>query len=141
MKNEAAVRESIDALVKAIRAHDLDGVRAAYAPDMVAFDIVPPLQYVGADAFMKPWREVFELYDKPLGYEVRDLRITAGDDVAFSHSLNHLSGTMKNGRKSDLWLRFTACFRKLDGKWLIVHLQASVPVEMGTGKALLELKP
>jgi len=140
-KNEAAIRDLVDRLVKAVRAKDLDGVMSAYAPDLVAFDIVPPLQYVSAESYKKPWRAVFELYEKPLQYEVRDLSITASDDVAFSHSLNLLTGTMKNGRKTDLWLRFTACYRKIDGKWLIAHLQASVPVDMGTGKALLDLKP
>jgi uncharacterized protein (TIGR02246 family) len=139
--NEAAIRDLVDRLVKAVRAKDLDGVMSAYAPGLVAFDIVPPLQYVGAESYEKPWREVFELYESPLQYEVRDLRIIAGDDVAFSHSLNRLTGTMKNGRKTDLWLRWSAGYRKIDGKWLIAHLQASVPVDMATGKARLDLKP
>ena len=107
-------------------------------PDLVAFDVVPPLQYVGADAFTKPWRAFFELYQNPIQYEVRDLSITAGDDVAFSHSLNRLSATTKDGKKTALWLRFTACYRKINGKWLIVHLQISVPVDLGNGKAILE---
>jgi len=46
-------------------------------------------------------------------YEVRDLSITAGDDVAFSHSLNRIHGTMRNGPNTDLWLRSTMCFRKI----------------------------
>jgi uncharacterized protein (TIGR02246 family) len=139
--NEAAIRELIDHLVKAVRAKDINGVMSAYAPELVAFDIVPPLQYVGAPSFMKPWHEVFELYEDPIHYELRDLTVTASDDVAFSHSLNRIGGTMKNGHKTDLWLRFTACYRKIDGKWLIVHLQASVPADLATGKAVVDLKP
>lgn len=141
VNNEAAIRALLERLVKAVRAKDIDGVMSAYAPKLVAFDIVPPLQYVGAPSFMRPWREVFELYENPIDYELRDLAITAGDDVAFSHSLNRIAGTMKNGRKTDLWLRFTACYRKIDGKWLIVHLQASVPADLATGKAAVDLKP
>jgi uncharacterized protein (TIGR02246 family) len=140
-KNEAAIRELIGGFVKAIRAKDINGVMSVYAPDLVAFDVVPPLQYVGAEAYRRPWQEVFELYQNPIHYEVRDLSITAGDDVAFSHSLNRISGTMKNGQKTDLWLRWTACYRKTNGKWLIAHLQISVPVELGKGKAMLDLKP
>ena len=34
-----------------------------------------------------------------IDYEIRDLSITAGDDVAFSHSLNRMRGTMKNDQK------------------------------------------
>jgi uncharacterized protein (TIGR02246 family) len=140
-KSEAAIRALVNGLVEAIRAKDLQAVMAAYAPDMVAFDIVPPLQYIGADAFRKPWQEVFELYENPIEYEVRDLRITARDDVAFSHSLNRMKGTMKNGKKTDLWLRWTACYRKTDGRWRIAHLQASVPADMASGKAVLDLHP
>ena len=139
--NEAAIRELIDGFVEAVRAKDINGVMSVYAPDLVAFDVVPPLQYVGAEAFRKVWQEVFETFQGPIPYEVRDLSITAGDDVAFSHSLNRNSGTMKNGRKTDLWLRWTACYRKTNGQWRIPHLQISVPVDLRTGKAMVDLKP
>jgi ketosteroid isomerase-like protein len=52
-KNEAAIRELIDGLVTAIRAKNIDGVMASYATDLVAFDIVPPLQFAGARAYRK----------------------------------------------------------------------------------------
>jgi ketosteroid isomerase-like protein len=48
---------------------------------------------------------------------------------------------MKNGQKTDRWLRWTACYRKTSGKWRIAHLQASVPVDLRTGKPMLDLKP
>jgi ketosteroid isomerase-like protein len=74
-------------------------------------------------------------------YELRDLTIVVGDDMAFSHSLNTMSGTMKNGRKTDRWLRWTACYRKTSVQWVIVHEQVSVPIDSASGKALLDLKP
>ena len=104
-----------------------------------AFDIIEPLQFVGTRAYNKPWQDVFERF-QTLAYEVRDLRITAGDDVAFSHSLNHIHGVMTNGQKTALWLRFTAGYRKVEGKWLIAHIQASVPSDLATGKAKLALR-
>jgi uncharacterized protein (TIGR02246 family) len=140
-KNEAAIRELIDGYVNAVRAKDIDGVMSVYAPDLVAFDVVPPLQYVGAEAFRKVWQEVFEAFQAPIPYEIRDLSITTGDDVAFSHSLNRNSGTMKDGQKIDRWLRWTACYRKTSGKWRIAHLQVSVPVDLRTGGAMLDLMP
>ncbi len=140
-KNEAAIRELIDNYAKAVRAKDIDGVMSVYDPEIVAFDVVPPLQYLGAEAFRKPWQEVFDRYQSPIHYEVRDLSTIAGDDLAFSHSLNRISGTMKNGQKIDLWLRWTACYVKTNGKWRIVHLQVSVPADLGNGKAMLDLKP
>jgi ketosteroid isomerase-like protein len=64
-KNEAAIRELIDGYVNAVRAKDIDGVMSVYAPDLVAFDVVPPLQYVGAEAFRKVWQRFFETFQAP----------------------------------------------------------------------------
>jgi uncharacterized protein (TIGR02246 family) len=139
--DEADIRQRIDKLVEAIRAMDLEGVMSIYAPDIVSFDIVPPLQHLGAEAKRKNWVDAFTVYQRPLGYEIRDLTITVGDDVAFTHSLNRISGTLKNGNKADSWVRSTACFRKIDGNWLIVHDQVSVPLDPESGRALLNLEP
>jgi len=141
MNNDAAIRELIDGFVKAIRAKDIDGVMSVFAPEAVSFDVGPPLQHGGGEAFRKRWQELFESYQGPIDYEVRDLSITAGDDVAFSHSLNRIGGTEKNGQKADRWLRWTACYRKTNGKWLIVHEQVSVPVDLRSGKAVMDLRP
>ena len=139
--DEAGIRQRVDTLVEAVRAMDLEGVKSIYAPDMVSFDIVPPLLHVGAAAKWKNWEDVFTAYQRPLSYEARDLTITVGDDVAFGHSLNRISGTLKTGNKSDYWVRWTSCFRKIDGNWLIAHDRVSVPVDFESGGALLDLKP
>jgi ketosteroid isomerase-like protein len=93
MKNESAIRELIDGFVKAIRAKDMNGVMSVFAPDVVSFDVGPPLQHGGGEAFMKRWQELFDSYQDQIDYEVRDLSITAGDDVEFSHSLNRRRAT------------------------------------------------
>jgi ketosteroid isomerase-like protein len=139
--DEAEIKRVLEGGVEAVRARDIDGVMSIYAPELVAFDLVPPLRYVGADAYRKPWEEVFSSFQGPIGYEIHDLSITVGDDVAFTHSLNLISGTMNTGHKTDLWVRCTACLRKINGKWLIVHTQVSVPVDLEQGKAVLSLKP
>ena len=111
-----------------------------YAPDVVSFDIQPPLKHVGAEAKRKNWAEVFAIYQQPLAYEIHDLTITLGDDTAFAHSLNRIIGSFQNGTKSAHWVRATTCFRKVDGNWLIAHDQVSVPVDMGTGRAFFDLE-
>ncbi|GHO99446.1 hypothetical protein KSF_094940 [Reticulibacter mediterranei] len=141
-KSDAAeIKRVIERGVEGLRNKDIDEVMSMYAPDLVSFDIVPPLQYVGTDAYRKQWREVFSSFPGPINYEVVDLDITVGGDVAFAHSFNRLSATMHNGQKVGNWLRWTACFRKIGGKWLIAHMQASVPVDLATGRAVLDLKP
>jgi uncharacterized protein (TIGR02246 family) len=138
---EAEIQRVIEGGVEAIHDKNIEGVMSLYAPEVVSFDIVPPLRYVGADAFRKAWEEVFSSFQSPIDYEIHDLNITVGDDVAFAYSLNRISGTLNNGQKTGLWLRWTACFRKINGKWLIVHHQNSVPVDLQTGRAVLDLKP
>jgi uncharacterized protein (TIGR02246 family) len=138
---EAAIKRVIEDGIEAVRDKNIEGVMSFYSQDVVSFDIVPPLRYLGAEAFRKVWEEVFFVYQGPIGYEMHDLTITVGDDVAFTYSLNRISGTMNTGQKTDLWLRWTACFRKINGKWLIVHHQNSVPVDLKTGRAVLDLKP
>jgi len=142
-KNEAEIRAVYDQWAKAFKAHDLDGIMALYAPGdaVVAYDVVPPLQYVGKDAYRKDYADFLAMYEGPIEVEYRDERVVAGDDVAFVLALERLSGTMKNGQKIDLWLRATSGLRKINGKWLIVHDHVSVPADFDTGKAVLDLKP
>ena len=139
--DEAAIQGLIDDGIRSLRDKNIEGVMSIYAPEVVSFDIVPPLRYVGADAFRNVWEEVFSSFQGPIGYEIHDLDITVGDDVAFGHSLNRITGTMTTGQKTDLWLRSTVCFRKINGTWLVVHTQVSVPVDLETGRAVLSLKP
>jgi uncharacterized protein (TIGR02246 family) len=145
-KNKAAdedhIRQLIDGWAKALRAKDIDGVMSHYAPDILLFDLAPPLQYLGTDAYRKNWEEWFATWQGPIGYEIRDLSITTGDGVAFSHSLNRISGKRTNGEETDVWVRATACFRKINGKWKVTHEHISVPFYMdGSGRAAVELKP
>jgi uncharacterized protein (TIGR02246 family) len=139
--DEAQIRELIHRWLQALRAKDLDGIMSCYAPDILLFDLLPPLQYVGADAYRKNWAEWFPTFRGPIGYEIRDLSITTGDDVAFSHSLNRISGKRTDGGETEVWVRATVCYRKIDGKWMIAHEHVSVPFYMDSGKASVDLKP
>jgi ketosteroid isomerase-like protein len=58
------------------------------------------------------------------------LSITSGDDVAFCHSLNRIHGTRTDGERTDVWVRATVGFRKMDGMWTITHEHYSVPFYM-----------
>lgn len=139
--DEAAIRLEIDDHVRALHNMDLEGVMSIYAPNIVCFDLTPPLQYVGLELKRKPWVEAFDMIVPPLDYQVRDLSVTVSGDMAFSHSLNRMNAKLKNGQRADFWLRWTACFRKMEDKWLIVHEQVSVPVDFGNGKAVFDLEP
>jgi uncharacterized protein (TIGR02246 family) len=140
--DEAAIRQLVDKLAEAIRTMDFEGLRACFAPDMVSFDVGgPPMQTLGAEEKLKNWELAFTVFKPPLGYEIRDLAITVGDDVAFGHSFNRFSGMSENGESIGPWVRYTAGFRKIDGNWIIAHDQVSVPADFLSGRALLNLEP
>ena len=49
-RSEAQIRALLDSWARAMRAKDVDGVMARYAPEAVVFDLAPPLISTGADA-------------------------------------------------------------------------------------------
>jgi uncharacterized protein (TIGR02246 family) len=141
--NEAEVRQVIERWAKAFRARDLDGIMSVYAPGdvVIAYDLSPPLQYRGNAAYRKDYADFLAQYNGSIDFESRDVRIVAGDDVAFYHALERMSGTQKGGEKFDMWVRATSCLKKIHGRWLIVHDHLSVPADFETGKAAMDLKP
>ena len=139
--DEAAIRQHVDRLVEAVRAKDLEGLKPLYATDIVSFDVEPPLQHLGLEAKLKNWATVFTIFQS-VTYEVRDLTLTVADDVAFGHCFARLSGTLANGTvTSGMWVRGTLCFRKVDGTWPIAHDQASVPLDIASGRGVTDLQP
>jgi uncharacterized protein (TIGR02246 family) len=138
---EALIRQRIEELATALRAKDIDGVMSLFAPDLVSFDIVPPLRYVGADNKRRAWQEAFAIYTGPFDYELHDLNVTTDGELAFVHSLNHVTATLASGHVTDMWLRWTACFRRIDGVWLVVHDHVSVPADLEHGQAAVNLTP
>ena len=136
----AQVRTVIDSWLAALRDKDAEGVVRHGAEGIVQFSLAPPLTSDEAGPYgLKSW---FKTWQGPIGYELRELEIVAGDGVAFSHSLNHMTGTRTSGEKTDVWFRSTLGFRKIDGAWKIVHEHESVPFYMdGSLKAAVDLKP
>jgi uncharacterized protein (TIGR02246 family) len=141
-RNEAEIRALIEERTRAIRAKDAAAVLAIYAPDVLSFDLIDPLRHTGREAIRKrleAWLSQFQ--EGPIGFEMRDLLITAGDDVAFCHSLNRVDATTTDGTRIDMFWRATSCFRRLEGRWMVTHEHSSVPFDMESGKASLGLKP
>jgi len=137
---EALIRQRVADWATAVSAKDIDAVASLYAPDLVSFDLTPPLRYVGADGKRRAWQEVFAALSGAIAYEVRDLNVTTNGELAFVYSLNHITTTVPTGH-IDMWVRWTACFQQIDGAWLVVHDHVSVPADPVHGKAVLNLTP
>ena len=139
--DEAQIRMLIENRLKAVHSKDINGAMSSITPDILLFDVVNPLHSRGSDAERKRAQEWFSSFQGPIGYEIRDLSISAGDDVAFSHCLNRYSGTTTDGGELGMWVRATTCYRKINGEWMITHEHQSVPFDIESGKASLNLEP
>jgi PhnB protein len=140
-RDDAAIRQRLESWVAAFRAKDVPGVMAHYAPDVVSYDLAPPLLHRGAEV-RTGFAEWFPTWDGPIGLEIRDLTIQADGDLAFTHALHHLTGTRADGSRTDVWFRATVGLRKSGDTWTIVHEHTSVPFYMdGSFKAAVDLRP
>jgi len=137
---EVLIRERVQHWASAISARDIESVMSLYSPDIVSFDLDPPLRYAGAIHKRRAWEQFFSVFQE-VSYDVTELSITAGAETAFVHSLNHVKGRLANGHVDELWVRWTACFFRANAEWLISHDHASVPVDAAHGRAVLNLEP
>lgn len=131
----------LDRRSAAARAKDLAQLMSLYAPDVVYFDVVPGLQYIGTAVLRDRFAGWFAAFASPITIELRDMTILASGDLAFAHMLNHTSGVLVNGQAVSYWVRATVCWRRSAAGWLIAHEHVSLPVEMATGRAAMALTP
>jgi ketosteroid isomerase-like protein len=138
---EAAIRRIYETVVQALHDKDVTALQANTASDVLTFDLEPPLQSRGLDpAGEQAW---FDTWDGPIELEIRNLEITASDDVAFTTSLNRIGGVKADGGgRTEVWVRQTAGFVNRDGRWMMTHRHESAPFYMdGSVKAAIDLKP
>ena len=82
------------------------------------------------------------MFASPIVCDINQLEITSADGVAFSRSLNRMTGTKTSGEEMDLWVRATICYRRIDGEWRVAHEHVSVPFHMdGSFRAAVDLHP
>jgi ketosteroid isomerase-like protein len=141
--DKAAIEALEQQFTAAFNAKDADAIMKVYipGPSLVVFDVVPPRQYVGADAYLKDWQGLFAAFPGPTVFKELDLSITTAGSMAYSHFFGDSLMTAKDGSKVDLVCRVTHVYRKIHGHWLIVHEHVSVPVDLKTGKPDLLSKP
>lgn len=139
--DEAGVRQWISDFTKAFDARDHDAIMALYAPDVVAYDVAPPLQFAGKEAYSQDWATFLGQFKGSLTMELKDEHIEVSGDLAIIEALEHISGTTSSGQPMDMWIRDTTALRKADGKWLDFHDHVSVPVDLASDKGALDLKP
>jgi uncharacterized protein (TIGR02246 family) len=128
-RNESQIIELIGNWAQAVREKDIDGVLAFHSDNILLFDVPEPLQSKGIDNYRKSWvDQFFPWYGDNGQFELSEIEVTAGEDVAFCHGIIECSGTA-NGKKVSYKIRLTVCLKKRDEQWIIEHEHHSEAVK------------
>lgn len=131
-------REILDLIAKwrkALEAKDLDGLVANYADDAVLYDVKPPHKLRGPAAIRQVWEQCLPHFPKAFKSEHHDLKVEASGDLAFVYGLHHIQPMGEPDHPAgQTWIRVTACYRKVNGRWLVAHEHVSMPFDCATGQ-------
>jgi ketosteroid isomerase-like protein len=119
-------------IAKAAEKCDLDGIMRHYLPGdrLFVFDMYPPRAYVGWDAFRGDWKNFLDALKGPISYKLGELEAVSDGEFGYTHMVQYIRGTTQDGKPFALNLRETDVYRKIQGRWMIVHVHASVPVDL-----------
>lgn len=124
-QGSAEVRKLVEDWAQAVCERNLDAILANHSSDFVMFDVPPPFQSVGIEAYRKTW-ELFFANTKPGVFDIQELHVCAGEDVAFCFAAMKCEDRV-NGKYVPLDFRLTIGLGKVDGQWMIRHEHHSVP--------------
>ena len=126
--DETQIRALIERWAHAVHAGDLDAVLADHAADIVMFDVPPPSDGVrGIEAYRETWPPFFDWQRQGAVFEIVDLDVTAGDDVAFAHALLRCGTPAELEEDPDSRLRLSIGLRNESGRWIVTHEHHSFP--------------
>ncbi len=138
---ETEIRHILEKWLKASRELDINGIVAHYAPDIIAYDAVKQLQFVGLEAYRDHWKACIDMCPGPMIFEIPELRVTTDENSAFCFGLLRCGYRDDNGNEKCSWMRVTICWQKPRGQWRVVHEHYSAPFDMETSQALFDLEP
>ncbi len=123
----AAIRNVIESWTAAVRRKDVEEILSNHSSDIVMFDVPPPFQSRGIEAYRKTWDTFFSWSADPIPFDITGMSITAGADVAFVVATMRCAEPGINGEQKPLDFRLTIGLRKIDGQWTITHEHHSIP--------------
>jgi uncharacterized protein (TIGR02246 family) len=124
------IRTLIERWAEAVHATDLDTVLADHSDDIVMFDVPPPDDGVrGIEAYRETWPPFFEWQARGASFELVELDVTAGEDVAYAHALLRCGMPDELSERPERRLRLTLGLRRQDGRWVVAHEHHSFPLD------------
>ena len=124
--DEAAIRELVENWASAVRARNMEGILASHSQDILMFDVPPPFQSKGIEAYRRTWDLFFKWAPDPAVFDIDEMTITSGQEVAF---VTAVMSCVDGADKSRLLFRLTIGLTKVGGKWMVMHEHHSVPAD------------
>jgi ketosteroid isomerase-like protein len=93
------------------------------------FDVPPPFQSKGIEAYKKTWDLFFTCSGDPIVFDIVSMDVAASSDVAFVVATMRCTEPGADGARRGLDFRLTSGLRKVGGRWIITHEHHSVPAE------------
>src|ERR671915_523183 len=120
MTDTQNIRTLIERWAEAVHRGDMDTVLAAAPP--------PPDGVPGLEAARETWPPFFEWQARGASFEIVELDVTAGDQVAYAHALLRCGTPQELADNPENRLRLTLGLRKQDGRWVVAHEHHSFPL-------------
>ncbi len=116
------IEQLIRTWADAVHSGDLDTVLADHADDIVMFDVPPPHDGVrGIEEYRDTWPPFFGWQASGASFEIVELDVTEGEDVAFAWALLKCGTREELAEEPRRRLRLTVGLRKQGDRWVVTH--------------------
>jgi ketosteroid isomerase-like protein len=132
---KAEIRQLIRDFFAALEAKNIDRMLTFYTAEAIMYDVKLPFQTKGAIAWRHTWEACIDYFPETFAVETTDMHIQANEHIAFAHYLFRFT-TKVDHPAAQTWMRATSCYKKISGKWKIVHEHGSVPFNPHTLQAM-----
>ena len=130
MTDEQQIRQLVERWASAAHQGNLEAVLVDHADDIVMFDVPPPQHGArGIAAYRDTWPGFFEWQAQGATFDLLELDITAGADVAYAWALLRCGTAQDHAARPDRRLRLSLGLRKERGRWVVAHEHHSFPDE------------
>lgn len=123
---------------KATEERDYDRMIAHYHPDVVRYDPCVPNAVVGAIQVRDLWAQVLAHFPAKLSAVQTDIDVSVDGNTAMFRGMHRFIPLVDEEQWKDKlnWVRFSCWYKKIDGKWLVVHEHVSMSFNYLTGTVI-----
>jgi ketosteroid isomerase-like protein len=127
--DEAQIKALVEAWADAVRRHDIPAILAHHEPNIIMFDVPPPLQSKGIEAYERTWDLLFRYHKPGTAFDIEEIAVTASRGVALVIAIMRCGpdSSSNPADKDGFLFRLTMGLRKIEREWWIVHEHHSVP--------------